>query len=156
MQAAATGTVVVLGAVAGGSTTVIRAALRELPNGSRARLLPDDSGPQADDDVEPASIVFATMSDSERDELNERAAHVREALTGYRSGSAEFPAKGEPREQYGSSMSLTSRYTDKAAELGVSLRTIKQWVADFRQHGVAGLATMMPWSRKTARIRSDM
>ncbi len=140
MQAAAIGTVVVLRAVAGGGTTVIRATLRELLDGSRARLLPDDSGPQADDDVDPASVVLATVSDSERDELNERAAHVREALTGYRSGSAELPAKGEPREQYDPSMSLTSRYTAKAAELGVSLRTIKQWVADFRRHGVAGLA----------------
>ena len=140
MQAAATGTVVVLGAASGGSTAVIRVALRELLDGGRARLLPDDSGPQADDDVDLASVVFAAMSDLERNELNERAAHVREVLTGYRSGSAELPAKDEPRGQYDPGMSLTSRYTAKAAELDVSLRTIKQWVADFRRHGVAGLA----------------
>lgn len=140
MQAAATGTVVVLGAASGGSTAVIRVALRELLDGSRARLLPDDSGPQADDDVDLASVLFAAMSDVERNELNERAGHVREVLTGYRSGSAELPAKDEPRNQYDPGMSLTSRYTAKAAELGVSLRTIKQWVADFRRHGVAGLA----------------
>lgn len=140
MQAAATGTVVVLGAASGGSTAVVRVALRELLDGGRARLLPDDRGPQADDDVDLASVVFAAMSEFERNELNERAAHVREVLTGYRSGSAELPAKDEPRGQYDPGMSLTSRYTAKAAELGVSLRTIKQWVADFRRHGVAGLA----------------
>ena len=124
MQAAATGTVVVLGAASGGSTAVIRVALRELLDGGRARLLPDDSGPQADDDVDLAGVVFAAMSDFELNELNERAAHVREVLTGYRSGSAELPAKDEPRDQYDPGMSLTSRYTAKAAELGVSLRTI--------------------------------
>lgn len=140
MQAAATGTVVVLGAASGGSTAVVRVALRELLDGGRARLLPDDRGPQADDDVDLASVVFAAMSEFERNELNERAAHVREVLTGYRSGSAELPAKDEPRGQYDPGMSLTSRYTAKAAEVGVSLRTIKQWVADFRRHGVAGLA----------------
>lgn len=37
-------------------------------------------------------------------------------------------------------LALTERYKAKAAELEVSLRTIKQWVADFRQHGEAGLA----------------
>ncbi len=140
MQTAATGTVVVLGAASGGSTAVIRVALRELLDGGRARLLPDDSGPQADDDVDLAGVLFAAMSDFERNELNERAAHVREVLTGYRSGSAELPAKDEPRVQYDPGMSLTSRYTAKAAELDVSLRTIKQWVADFRRYGVAGLA----------------
>jgi transposase len=35
---------------------------------------------------------------------------------------------------------LTSRYEAKAAELSVSLRTIQQWVADFRRSGEAGLA----------------
>jgi hypothetical protein len=43
--------------------------------------------------VDLASVIFAAMSDLERDDINERAAHVREALTGYRSGSAKLPAK---------------------------------------------------------------
>jgi transposase InsO family protein len=156
MQAAATGTVVVLRAVVGDGATVMRVTLRELLDGSRARLLPDYSGPQADDDVDPASVVLAAMSDFERDELNERAAHVREALTGFRSGYAELPATGEPREQYDPSMSLTSRYTAKAAELGVSLRTIKQWVADFRRHGVAGLARKQSDRQKPLANVDDM
>lgn len=48
--------------------------------------------------------------------------------------------ESEPRAQFDPSLSLTSRYESKAAELGVSLRTIKQWVADFRLRGEAGLA----------------
>lgn len=140
MQAGGTGTVVVLRAVSreGGST--IRVMLRELLDGTRARLLPEDTGLQADDETDPASTILAAMTDSEHEELNERAAHLRETLTGYRAGYAELAAEGEPREQYDPGRSLTSRYTAKAAELGVSLRTIKQWVADFRRHGVAGLA----------------
>lgn len=139
-QAAATGTVVVLGPVAGASGPVVRASLRDLLDGSRARLLPDGDGPSAEDGGDPASVVLAGMSVSERNEINERAAHVREALTGFRSGLVELPAPGEPQERYDPRKSLTSRYTAKAVELGVSVRTIKQWVADFRRDGVAGLA----------------
>ena len=137
---AATGTVVVLRSVTRASGGVTRVTLRELLDGTRARILPEDAGAQANDDTDLASVVIASMTDSECKELNERAAHLREALTGYRSGSAELAADGEPKEQYDPGLSLTSRYTAKAAELGVSLRTIKQWVADFRRHGVAGLA----------------
>ena len=123
---AATGTVVVLRSVTRASGGVTRVTLRELLDGTRARILPEDAGAQANDDTDLASVVIASMTDSECKELNERAAHLREALTGYRSGSAELAADGEPKEQYDPGLSLTSRYTAKAAELGVSLRTIKQ------------------------------
>ncbi|WP_237543064.1 MULTISPECIES: helix-turn-helix domain-containing protein [unclassified Streptomyces] len=36
-------------------------------------------------------------------------------------------------------MSLDARYAAKAAELGVTDRTIRRWVADYRRHGEAGL-----------------
>lgn len=140
MQAAATGTVVVLGPVAGASGAYVRATLRELLDGSRARLLPEGNGPSAEDDGDPASVVLAAVSDLERKEINERAAHLREVLTGFRSGSAELPARGEPKVRYDPGRSLSSRYSAKAVGLGVSVRTIKQWVANFRRHGVAGLA----------------
>jgi hypothetical protein len=80
------------------------------------------------------------MSESERAIVAERAAHIREALTGHRSGTAELAAPDEPRPQYDPRNTLTARYEAKATELGLSLRTIKQWAADFRQHGEAGLA----------------
>jgi Helix-turn-helix domain len=34
------------------------------------------------------------------------------------------------------------RYAAKAVELGVTVRTIGQWVSDYRTHGEAGLAPM--------------
>ncbi|MEV7092702.1 transposase [Amycolatopsis sp. NPDC051045] len=61
--------------------------------------------------------------------VRERAAHVREVLTGYRAGP-----------QYAPNLSPTSRYKAKAVELGVGVRTLQRWVADFRQNGEAGLA----------------
>ncbi|GFG53457.1 hypothetical protein MAGR_48980 [Mycolicibacterium agri] len=125
----------------GGQGGVVRLSLQELLTSRRARLVPDSEGPNADDDdVEPADVVLSALSESERAIVAERAAHVREALTGHRSGTAELSAAGEPRVQYDVRHSLTARYEAKAAELGVSLRTITQWVADFRQHGEAGLA----------------
>jgi transposase InsO family protein len=80
------------------------------------------------------------MSATERATVAERAAHIREVLTGYRSGAVELAGSDEPRAAYDPRNTLTARYEAKAAELGVSLRTVKQWVADFRQHGEAGLA----------------
>jgi transposase InsO family protein len=80
------------------------------------------------------------MSETEKATVAERAAHMREVLTGYQSGALESAAPGEPRPPYDPRSPLTARYEAKAAELGVSLRTVKQWVADFRQHGEAGLA----------------
>ncbi|HTX53393.1 MAG TPA: Mu transposase C-terminal domain-containing protein [Candidatus Baltobacteraceae bacterium] len=106
----------------------------------RASLVADTPGVSADDAVDPAEVVLSAMSESERATVAERAAHVREVLTGYRSGAAELATPDEPRPPYDVRHTLTARYEAKAAELGVSLRTITQWVADFRQHGEAGLA----------------
>jgi Helix-turn-helix domain len=124
----------------GGQGGVVRVTLQELLTIRRARLVADNPGPNANDAGDPADVVLSTLSESERAIIAERAAHIREALTGYRSGTAELAAPGEPRPQYDVGHTLTTRYEAKAAEFGVSLRTIKQWVADFRHHGEAGLA----------------
>jgi transposase InsO family protein len=68
-----------------------------------------------------------------------RAAHVREVLCGYRSGSAELAAPGEPRPQYAAGIPLMQRYQAKAAELGVTSRTVRVWAGRYRDLGEAGL-----------------
>lgn len=123
-----------------GQGAIVRVALQHLVAGQRGVVVPDAAGVCAEDSVEPAGVVLSALSDSDRAELVERAAHIREVLTGYRCGAAELAIPGEPRSPYGPGMSLTARYEAKAAELGVSLRTVQQWVADFRQYGEAGLA----------------
>ena len=69
----------------------------------------------------------------------ERAAHLREVLTGHRSGSAEHALPGEPRPAYRPGAPLMERYSAKAAELGVGLTTLRRWVHAFEADGEAGL-----------------
>jgi len=139
MRATPAGNELVLRAITG-RRDLLSVSLRELLAGERARVIPDLPGPSSDDPDELASVVLAELTESEREAVLERAAHVREVLTGYRSGNAELAGEGEPRAQFDPSLPLTGKYESKAAELGVSLRTIKQWVADFRGRGEAGLA----------------
>jgi Arc/MetJ-type ribon-helix-helix transcriptional regulator len=94
LHPAATGTEVVLRAY-GRHSEVVRIALRELLGGQRARLYGEGSGPNSDDPVDPADVVLSALSKSERAALQVRAGHIREVLTGYRSGTEEFARPGE-------------------------------------------------------------
>jgi len=91
-------------------------------------------------DGEPAGVVWSLLDEDTRARVQERAAHVREVLTGYRSGTAELAADGEPRAGYRPDVGLMQRYENKAHELGVSTIAVRKWVAAFRQDGEAGLA----------------
>ncbi|MEU6312261.1 helix-turn-helix domain-containing protein [Streptomyces sp. NPDC047014] len=124
-----------------GHGRVRRLSLKELLFSDRAEIVPDQAGPSAEDAGEIASVVLSQLRADERRKVLERAEHVREVLTGYRSGSAELPREGEPRTEYGASEPAEARYAAKARELGVSVRSVKQWVADFRRHGEAGLVS---------------
>ena len=78
---------------------VLRMSVRELLAGDRARVLPVEAGPSANDPFDTPGVVLANLSESERGAVLERAAHLREVLTGYRSGHAGTAIVGEPREQ---------------------------------------------------------
>ncbi|MFE2033875.1 hypothetical protein ACFXBB_11580 [Streptomyces scopuliridis] len=64
-----------------------RMSLRELLNSDRSQLIHDGSGPTSVDDADVAATVLNRLTRGERKDLLERAEHVREMLTGYRSGS---------------------------------------------------------------------
>jgi hypothetical protein len=85
-------------------------------------LIPDGPGPSADDPQDAASVVLAALTDAQQQQVLERAAHVREVLTGYRAGAPDLVAEGEPRPAYCPQLPATTRYSAKAAELGVGLR----------------------------------
>jgi len=121
--------------------TFIRARLNELLMSDSMRVIPDSEGPCSDDDFEPAGVVLTQLSDGERTEVTERAAHVREVLTGFRSGSQELALAGEPRPEYGPGVPLSRRYASKASELGAGLRSIERWVQQFQKYGEAGLVS---------------
>ena len=88
----------------------------------------------------PAGPLLAGLSGSEQSVVTERAGHVREVLTGYRSGTAEAARPGEPRPDYDPGRPLGGRQEAKARELGVTGRTIRRWVRAYRDSGEAGLA----------------
>ncbi|MCX5377177.1 helix-turn-helix domain-containing protein [Streptomyces sp. NBC_00091] len=123
-----------------GQGSLLRIALKELLFSDRAAISPDGSGPSGGDDEEIASVVLGQLDSSARAKILERAEHVREVLTGYRSGTPELAREGEPRSEYCPERPWEARYAAKADELGVSPRTVKQWVADFRRRGESGLA----------------
>ena len=98
-----------------GPTSVCRVSLVELVSGRRARLLTDLDGPEPDDDIDPAAVVLGSLSARQLKEVRERAAHLREVLTGYRSGSSEVAGPGEPRAQFDPSTPLLDRYAGEGS-----------------------------------------
>lgn len=112
--------------------TVRRLALEEVRPSDRCHLLTDDL------DVEishcrshPASVKWAAVSEQARQEARDRAAHVREVLSGYRSGSATTAMPHEPRSCYESAAPKMKRLAAKAKELGKARRTIERWVSAY-------------------------
>ena len=87
----------------------------------------------------PMGSLLDDLSDTERTQLTERLGHVREVLTGYRSGSADLAEPGEPRPGYDPALPLMDRYRTKAAELGIGSRTVERWAAAVREVGPVGL-----------------
>lgn len=112
---------------------------RELLASGRAYMLTPDPGPGSDDDVEIAGTVLANLTEAQRSAVAEKADHVREVLTGYRSGTPELRLAGEPRAEYAPALSLASRRRAKAAELGVHERTVRRWMDAHEAHGESGL-----------------
>jgi transposase InsO family protein len=82
---------------------------------------------------------LSALSDSARKTVGDRAAHVRELLTGYRSGTEEVKGPGEPRPEYEPARPLLERQAAKARELGVTDRTIRNWIRDYSSAGEAAL-----------------
>jgi hypothetical protein len=120
--------------------TVRRFALDELIYSARSRLLSEDLVVEvADVGGDLASVMWSAAPEYVRCEVRERAAHVREALTGYRSGSALAALPGEPRARYRTALPKGDRLAAKAKELGVGLRTFERWVSRFEAEGEVGL-----------------
>ncbi|MEU1143463.1 Mu transposase C-terminal domain-containing protein [Streptomyces sp. NPDC005885] len=117
---------------------LVRMSVRELLTSDRAEVIPADRGPAADDG-DLVSVVLARLTKEERNDVLERAEHVRETLTGYRSGSEELARPGEPRPEYAPGLSLGKRYAAKAAELGVTVRSVERWARAFLESGEVGL-----------------
>lgn len=99
-----------------------------------------------------ASVVLVNLSAAQRAKLQDRARHVREVLTGYRSGHPEGAGANEPRPQFHPDLPLGDRTAAKALELGVSARTIDRWVACYREAGEAGLVDTRTLKGRGSRV----
>jgi len=115
-------------------------SLRELLISGRASIMSAGGGPRSDDDIDIASVILDDLNARQLAQIAEKAAHVREVLTGYKSGSSEMAAPGEPLPRYRPDVPLKQRYAEKAREVGVDPRTVERWIARYRDHGEAGLA----------------
>lgn len=106
-----------------------------------ALLIPDEDGPEPDDPYDSAAIALLGLSPADMKVVREKADHVREVLTGYRSGSPELALDGEPRPEFDPARKLMERYDAKRIELGVGEKTLRRWVSDYKGHGEAGLVS---------------
>jgi len=100
----------------------------------------------------PAGTGLApgSLAGEQLEQVAEQAGHVREVLTGYRSGHPDQARPGEPRPGYRPGRPLKARYRAKAGELGITSRTVERWVAAYRESGEAGLAGRALRGRGTA------
>jgi transposase InsO family protein len=121
--------------------SVRRFAVDELMFSERSRLLSEDLIIEVADTEGSgvASVKWSAAPESVRSQARERAAHVREALTGYRSGCALTALPGEPRPCYRMALSKQTRMEAKAKELGIGLRTFARWVSQYEAQGEVGL-----------------
>ncbi|MFL4492409.1 hypothetical protein ACJ6WD_14305 [Streptomyces sp. VTCC 41912] len=113
-----------------------------------ARSLDEGTEPECQE----ASVLLANLSAAQRAKLRERARHVREVLTGYRSGHPECAGANEPHPQFHPDLPLGDRTAAKAAELEVSHRTIDRWVAAYREAGEAGLVDTRALKGRGSRV----
>lgn len=124
--------------------TVRRLSMQELLMSDRVRFLPGHDDAAAHNEIDVAGVVLSAVPAAVRQQACERAAHVREVLTGFRSGCAATALPGEPRPEFGPHLGLTQRYAAKALELqgagiDAAYRTVERWVQQYRAHGEAGL-----------------
>lgn len=86
-----------------------------------------------------AGVALAGLTTAQRRIVAERAAHVREVLTGFRSGDPNRPVSGEPDPRFAEAEPLKARYRAKGEQLSITARTVERWVAAYRETGEAGL-----------------
>jgi transposase InsO family protein len=122
------------------SDSVRRLTLSELMYSDRARVLSEDLVIDVVDETwDVATVKWSAIRESARNQARARAAHVREVLTGYRSGSALTALPGEPRARYGTALSKQTRMAAKAKELHIGFRSFERWVNQYEAQGEVGL-----------------
>ena len=124
---------------------VRRIILNELMFSPRARLLSDSPAVTRDsNDGVTAELAWSALPESARRQARERAAHVREVLTGYRSGTSLVANPSEPRACFLPHLAKGVRVAAKAKELNMGKRTFHRWVSRYQKEGESGLLPQVP------------
>ncbi|WP_282837529.1 integrase [Microbacterium flavum] len=110
--------------------------LRPVSEGGKAHI---PGRTRREEEDTPLAVIWSDATDSVKAKSGERSDHIREVITGYKSGTREVAREGEPRLEYHPSRTLAERITAKAAELGKGRRTIARWVARYKDAGEVGL-----------------
>jgi hypothetical protein len=140
------------------SAVVLCDALGGLRQASISSLLADpatrllDAAP-----AEPASAGpgISGLTPPETEEMRRLAGHVLEVLTGYQRGGEALALPGEPRPQYAPGTAKLQRCQAKAAELGVSVMTVRRMIWRFEADGPEGLIDRRRQRRNDVRWRSS-
>ncbi len=125
------------------TAVVMRDALGGLRQASISGLLADpatrllDAAPAEPAPAEPGT---SGLTPPETEEMRRLAGHVLEVLTGYQRGGEALALPGEPRPQYAPGTAKLQRCQAKAAELGVSVMTVRRMIWRFEANGPEGLA----------------
>ena len=112
-----------------------QASIGDLLADPGTRLMDAAPGEQA-----PAGPGTSGLTVAETEELRTLTGHVLEVLTGYQRGSEALALPGEPRPQYAPGTPKLQRCQAKAAELGVSVMTVRRMIWRFEADGPEGLA----------------
>lgn len=86
-----------------------------------------------------AGVAIDNLTPGQRADWLARLGHVREVLTGYRSGRPDVAQPGEPRPAYRPELGASVRCQAKANEIGVSDKTVSRWMTAYRRDGPAAL-----------------
>lgn len=79
------------------------------------------------------ALEWADATEEQKEGARSKAGHVREMLTGYRSGSRAVALPNEPRPEYDTKLrSLAERRRSKAAELNTSPKSMYRWEQRFK------------------------
>jgi putative transposase len=105
-------------------------------------LSADDYLVYVDGDQTPGRPLFSgeDIPETALNKARYKRDHVREVLTGYRSGQEALRAPGEPRPEYDARRSLTARIESKREDIGLRSRsTLWNWISAYERHDLLGL-----------------
>ncbi|MGH3410308.1 MAG: hypothetical protein ACRDRJ_48600, partial [Streptosporangiaceae bacterium] len=138
---------------------VLRDALGGLRQASISHLLASPGTCLTDATPAQAALTapgISGLATAETEVLRRLAGHVREVLTGYQHGSEALALPGEPRPQYTPGTLKLERCRAKAAELGVSVMTVRRMIWRFEADGPEGLIDQRKQRRNDPLARADV